>query len=462
MSAPGLTLAMIMKDAAASLERCLASAAPWVDRMVIVDTGSTDNSIEIARKFGAEILSYPWNHHFAEVRNFGLKHASGDWFLILDTDEELMVAAGEDPRQLLVSPQVDAYLIPVFNLTADGGYVSNRALRLFRNRPEYRFSGALHEQLDHPELQQPGKTLPIEFPLAIRHYGYLPEFVVKQRKSVRNLKIAFDLATREPLNGFHQFNLGMEYLRLGRIEQAIEPLTAGYRLGRPSSQCTASALNHALQALRIADHREEWKTLWNEGIKTYPDYVDLWYEKALFELALNHMEQAVNAIKTCLMLGESPGEYISDSGVGTWKAWGLLGEIKLASGATIEAWNAFKTAISFNPRSNYLQSLIQQSLQLFGLKRALKILPVVINPDPSGWLQIAAVMVRQGAGKPALKLIAKLRLPDSEELRFITGLALLQSDKPAEGKSHLEKARFTDTSLQQESQAILKLFELIG
>jgi glycosyltransferase involved in cell wall biosynthesis len=461
MNSPILTLAMIIKNEAATLEKCLTSAAPWVDKMVIVDTGSSDNSVEIARKFEAELLFFNWNDNFAEARNFGLDHADSDWFLILDADEELIVAPDREFRHLLMDPKIDAYFIRIFNLTSNGGYVSNRALRLFRNRPEYRFVYALHEQINCPSLHMAGKSIPIEYPLAIRHYGYLPELVRKNKKSERNLKIALHLAAEDSQNGFYQFNLGMEFLRLNQIEKAIDPLIAGYRLGSTGNQCTANSLNHALQALRLASRWNEWQVLWEEGIQHYPDYVDLWYEKAVYDLNLGNIDQSRNSIENCLRLGQSPVEYISDGGAGSWKAWGLLGELYLAVNDTMGAFNAFKASILINPHSAYLKSFSKSALQLFGVDRATTILPAMVNLEASVWLQITTTMILEGAGIAALKLFEKQQFPDSEEFKFITGLALLQTGNLAAGKIALA-IDFKDATLRTESSAINKFLELIG
>ncbi len=84
---PGVSLCMIVKDEEANLARCLASVKPIVDEMVVVDTGSTDRTKDIAEFFGARVYDFDWSGDFAEARNFSLSKAKGDWILIMDADE---------------------------------------------------------------------------------------------------------------------------------------------------------------------------------------------------------------------------------------------------------------------------------------------------------------------------------------------------------------------------------------
>ncbi len=86
---PTLGLSMIVKNAAETLRPCLESAHKLVSQIVIADTGCTDNTCEIAREFGATIISFPWENHFANARNAALKPMTTDWVLVLDADEEL-------------------------------------------------------------------------------------------------------------------------------------------------------------------------------------------------------------------------------------------------------------------------------------------------------------------------------------------------------------------------------------
>ena len=157
-----LTACYITKNESRNLSASLATVAPIADRIVVVDTGSTDDTVEIARRCGAGVLSFPWQDDFAAARNFALDHAapsetpedSDRWILFLDADESLPHAEGL--REMLAglsaaSPAPEGVLLTLVNVDddAEGLEISRfHALRLWRQRPHYRYRGAIHEVLD--------------------------------------------------------------------------------------------------------------------------------------------------------------------------------------------------------------------------------------------------------------------------------------------------------------------------
>ncbi|MGH9469974.1 MAG: glycosyltransferase family 2 protein, partial [Terriglobia bacterium] len=107
---PTLALSMIVKNAEASLDRCLESVRGLADEIVIADTGSTDSTPEIARRHGAKILSIPWEQDFAKARNRSLAAVESDWVLVLDADEMLDPKSVESVRRLLAHSEVAGYI----------------------------------------------------------------------------------------------------------------------------------------------------------------------------------------------------------------------------------------------------------------------------------------------------------------------------------------------------------------
>ena len=97
-----LSLCMIVKNEENTLSRCLESVKDIVDEIIIVDTGSTDNTVEIAKSYGAKVFFYKWDNSFANARNYSLSKASKDWILIMDADDEL-VKEDKDKVALLIN-----------------------------------------------------------------------------------------------------------------------------------------------------------------------------------------------------------------------------------------------------------------------------------------------------------------------------------------------------------------------
>ena len=187
-----VSLCMITKNEEAHLARCLCSADAIVDEIVVIDTGSTDRTRDIATVFGARVDEFEWNNDFSAARNVSLAKASGDWILVLDADEVISTADYENFRKLLshFAPYGVAYEFCTRNYTDkvnligwkpnDGLYVNEEAgcgwtasdkVRLFPNHPEIRFQYPVHELVE-PSLKQKGMTVE-RCDIPIHHYGKL-------------------------------------------------------------------------------------------------------------------------------------------------------------------------------------------------------------------------------------------------------------------------------------------------
>lgn len=180
-----LTLSMIVKNEEDVLARCLKSVKSIVGEIIIVDTGSTDKTPDIAGEFGATLLQYEWADDFCAARNFSLAHATGDWVLVLDADE-VLIYDSEQLSRLLADKQAEAYFVRVVNLLGEPpnvGTNENMVVRLFRNNPAYRFEGAIHEQVRPSICRAAGEQALKRAPLTVYHDGYLAENIKKKKKS---------------------------------------------------------------------------------------------------------------------------------------------------------------------------------------------------------------------------------------------------------------------------------------
>ncbi|MFD1904218.1 glycosyltransferase family 2 protein [Paenibacillus rhizoplanae] len=120
MDTPGISLCMIVRNEAQHLEQCLLSVQGRVSEIIIADTGSEDNSMAIARRFGARVIRLPWEHDFSKARNHTLQLASYGWILVLDADEALADWKLDDLQSLLESERADGYFLPFYPLCGGG------------------------------------------------------------------------------------------------------------------------------------------------------------------------------------------------------------------------------------------------------------------------------------------------------------------------------------------------------
>jgi glycosyltransferase involved in cell wall biosynthesis len=219
---PRLSLCMIVKNEEQNLNRCLHSAAKIVDQIVIVDTGSTDRTVEIARSYQAEIYYHPWQGDFSEARNESLKYATGDWILVLDADDELEPESASQIRPLIATTEYDALGIIIRNIAPPNDiikYMDDTRYRLFRNRKGFQYEQKVHNQIAPSIIRNGGKTFDSD--LIIIHHGYKENF---QRKANRSLPMIEEALNSNPSNTYLQFKKGETLKALGKLNEAKKAL----------------------------------------------------------------------------------------------------------------------------------------------------------------------------------------------------------------------------------------------
>jgi tetratricopeptide (TPR) repeat protein len=244
---PRLSLCMIVKNEQRWLEGCLDSVKELVDEMIIVDTGSGDNTIEIARRFGAKVFDHPWSGDFSEARNLSLGYATGDWVLVLDADEKIAQGDAKLIRHLMETSRVDGYLLAQRSYLWNARVVSSIpnpqdydeareythclevwVLRLFRNRPEIRFRGRVHELVEHAFLEQ---HLPFEKASpVIHHFGKVGDTEALERKRTLYLELGRQKALEEPNSAPPHYEMGVQLIELERFAESIPYLQRAYAL----------------------------------------------------------------------------------------------------------------------------------------------------------------------------------------------------------------------------------------
>ncbi|MBJ6801184.1 glycosyltransferase [Geomonas propionica] len=233
-----ISVCMIVKNEVQHLAQALLSVRGLADELVVVDTGSSDRTGDIARIFGARLFSFPWNGSFADARNFSLAQAAGDWIMILDADEAL---AAEDLPPLVETVRrgdTVAYSFVTRNYTGaiarrnwvanageyaelerGQGWTPSEKVRLFPNRPDLRFEGAVHELLE-PSLVKSGIAIhAVDVP--VHHYGRLDQARNREKQEHYYLlgrkKLAESAASPDAL-----LELARQATELERLQEAQE------------------------------------------------------------------------------------------------------------------------------------------------------------------------------------------------------------------------------------------------
>jgi ADP-heptose:LPS heptosyltransferase/glycosyltransferase involved in cell wall biosynthesis len=196
---PRLSVCMIVKNEERFLGQCLASLKDIADELIVIDTGSTDRTVEIAREHGAQVGHFECCNDFAAARNASIAPATGDWILFLDADEELSPAEKQTLPALLNSDNVALIRLPLIN--THQGQVSKSILpRLFRNIPAIQFQGCVHEGV-YTSLLKVSKELQMEISVGdmlILHHGYTAEVISERNKVQHNNDILVKALEERP------------------------------------------------------------------------------------------------------------------------------------------------------------------------------------------------------------------------------------------------------------------------
>jgi len=352
IDAPSLSLAMIVKNEEDNIARCLESVKDAVEEMVVVDTGSTDRTVEIAKSYGAKVFYHEWTGDFSEARNISLDHTSGDWVMFLDADEELVRDDVMSLRELLEDDENEGFFFNELSFIGEkeeDGAVVNLAFRLWRNRPEYRFTGAIHEQII-AKVQSRNPKIGYSN-VRINHYGYLNKATETKDKIRRNLEILLREVEKMPDDPFVRFNLGVEYLRLKEYENALDQYKRAFAnlSGLDAAYASMLIRNIALCLKELGRYQEALKVL-SDAKEAYPDYTDLFFLEGLIYLDQKDFTSAIMCFNICLSMGSAGKTHISQTGVGGYMAAFSLGQAYRALGNEREAVVAYKRALEDNAK----------------------------------------------------------------------------------------------------------------
>ena len=218
-----LTVCLIAKNEQRFIGQCLASVKGVADQIVVVDTGSTDSTVEIAKSFGAEIYHLTWADDFSAPRNEALRHATGDWILVLDADEELPIEQHALLHESMREKNVIASRLPIVDVGREEEGCSH-VPRLFCNAPGLCYVGRIHEQVfASVETRREQWGMENKFgKAAILHHGYKAEVVKDRDKVARNLRLLEQAVEEYPSDINLLMNLGLELIRAGQAQAGFD------------------------------------------------------------------------------------------------------------------------------------------------------------------------------------------------------------------------------------------------
>lgn len=404
-----LSLCMIVKNEENNIGKCLESIKGIVNEIIVVDTGSTDKTIEIALSYGAKVIELPWNDDFSEARNEGIKHATGDWILFLDADEII----APESRNALISlinntPKNVVFNVSIDNILEDNNVVVHCNYRLWARHPEAIFVNAIHESLMIP---QGFKQMPAPG-VKIIHYGYLKVQKDKKGTNERNIRILLKTVEEQPQKYFMNYYVAQQYfianeflLSLQFYEKALDLLTKN-----PSIETkifTPLIYVGILKCNLVLGNFDKVKEMASIETNTPDFYIEL----AGYFLGDKKYYEAIMAYEKAISMRFSKDNCsVYDSGSMTWKAYSGLGNVYQALQNMIKAEDNYKLALLYQPENKeILQCLygININAQNFGEAEKYLLLLMKFHPTPQCYVELGNVYLNTGRVEEAIGIFAK-------------------------------------------------------
>jgi tetratricopeptide (TPR) repeat protein len=398
---PTLSLCMIVRNEERFIRQCLSSVKDYIHDIVVVDTGSEDSTVEIARQFGARIYNHPWNGNFAEARNHYLDYATGDWILSLDADEVLAIRDAQQLQTLISATQAYGFKLIQRTYLWNANYVCASpnpktyeegreysdcvnvdVIRLFRNDSRIRYRGRVHELVEPAFLTN---RLPYEnTSLVIHHFGKVGDPARLENKKQLYLDLGRKKAEDDCNDPMAQFELGVQLYELESYAQCIPYFEASRKLN--------PAFDMALLYLAKACHRcgktEEAKRYFKKCLKHGPENDKVLFEYANFVRDQGHLRAATKFYQKALRINPQQPLALFN-----------MGAIYVQRGDIDYGLSSIKAAIRLNPDNvSFYENLGRLQLTETGLESAAQLLEDYLKRFP------AAVGCRSGLAGIYFKL----------------------------------------------------------
>jgi tetratricopeptide (TPR) repeat protein len=299
-----ISACLIVKNEESNLERCINSFKEFVDETIVVDTGSTDKTREIAKGLGAKVYSYPWDGNFSNPRNYALDNAKYDWVIFLDADEYFNFDTGIKIRNILKNvnnKDIDSILCKRVNIELSSGKVKTTdfMIRIFRANKKIRYKNRIHENIyNGDELLKP---IMID-DIVIYHTGYSSEILPE--KVNRNIKILLQDVEEGLENKLTDYYLADSYFTLKKYDLALKH--AEKYLRNPSKNTigffTKPYLIIIKSIIEIGFKHDYIITMINESIKKFPNQPEFYVLLAIQYISKGHFKNSLDAFKMTLEL----------------------------------------------------------------------------------------------------------------------------------------------------------------
>jgi glycosyltransferase involved in cell wall biosynthesis len=423
----GISLCMIVKNEERFLAECLESVKGVVDEINVVDTGSTDRTVEIARSYGANVIFREWRNDFGWARNQAIEMATRRWTLVLDADEEIAPESLPVLRALRDTPaDLTTVYLQIQNLVDDeagsGATMSHILPRIFPTSPRIRYRGVIHENIildgkDH----LPGTVTTI----LVRHKGYTREVLDARSKSERNRPLLERAIRENGEDSFSWYNFGVTAVVSGDTDVGIEALERVFAMDQATRAFTASA--YLMLATAYAEGKgqiERGIALLDEGLEKTPDHPNLLFTRGyLLSLVERYDESRASYERSTRMGLGARAYFMVDDEIAIWKAKLNIATTYAKEGRDAEAVEWYERAFAAKPDSPMLRTVTarahERADRIYDAERLFR---EGASVDRAGFVHYANFLIRRRRFDEAFEMIE--RRPDIVDDRSQAGLLL--------------------------------------
>lgn len=296
-----LSIAMIVRDEEKYLEKTLSALKPLMSKieseLIIVDTGSVDKTVEIARKYTDKVYFKSWTGNFAEMRNESIKYATGEWILILDADEELIEF--DKFIDFINSEKSKTYktgVVKLRNFVNEDlrDIIESPMPRLFKNEKDFKYECRIHEQ---PLFKKPVYN-PLGGIMVFNHYGYIYEDEsIRQKKMKRNEELLIEELKENPNDPYMNYQLGQNYVILNKLNKAMYYLEKSVKLYSKRGAVYIPASVKLMNCYSYLNENLKCEKECFNYLKRDKKNIDVYYYLAISQLAMFKYTESISNFK---------------------------------------------------------------------------------------------------------------------------------------------------------------------
>lgn len=308
-----ITQCIIAKNEEDNIEYCLSHLKSVVDEQIVVDTGSIDRTVELAKGLGAKVFHFDWIDDFSAARNFALSKAKGDWIIFLDCDEYFadssILVIREYIKNINGNRNIDGILSELININNDKNVIStakNISPRIFRNKKSIKYRNHIHETLFDAKKEKVNFSvicIDLSDKIKILHTGYDKKIVKEKNKNVRNISmlknelaknstdVHLNLHISKSLYMNCEYKESLEY-GLQALKYMDESEDLGYY---PTIYSNIMYIMYALNA-----SYDEVKSIFDQAVGKYLKYPDYYWIMGMTALRKGNIDEAIELLEKCV------------------------------------------------------------------------------------------------------------------------------------------------------------------